>query len=164
MQDQPADRGRSGPRAVGEFSQRLTKKPLGKRGFTEASLIIEWPQIVGGDQALGSLPLKIAFPPGERTAGTLHIRVVSGGLAMEFNHREPLILQRINGYFGYGAVAKLKITQGPVPPRAPRRQVKPPAVLPPEQESALQDRLAAVDDPEIRDALARLGRNLAGRD
>ena len=160
MQDQPADRG---PRAIAEFSQRLTRKPLGQRGFTEASLIADWPLIVGEDQARGSLPLKISFPPGERAGGTLHLRVVSGGLAMEFSHREPLILQRINGYFGYGAVAKLKVTQGPVPPRARRPKAKAPTSLPAEQESALQQRLAAVEDPEIREALARLGRNLAGR-
>jgi hypothetical protein len=153
----------SGPRSVGEFAQRLTKKPLGKRGFTEASLVSDWGHIVGEAQALGSLPLKIVFPPGERVGGTLHLRVASGGLATEFNHLEPLILQRINGYFGYGAVARLKITQGPVPKRAPKKSVKPRATLPPEQELALQDKLSAVPDPDIREALARLGRNLAGR-
>jgi hypothetical protein len=163
MQDQPADRGQSGPRALAEFSQRLTKKPLGKRGFTEQSLITDWPQIVGEAQALGSLPVKISFPSGERAAGTLHVRVVSGGLAMEFNHREPLILQRINGYFGYGAVAHLKITQGPVPKRAGRHTVQPPPSLSGAEESALQVTLAAIDDPELREAFARLGRNLAGR-
>jgi len=163
MQDQPADRGQSGPRALAEFSQRLTKKPLGKRGFTETSLITDWPQIVGEAQAIGSLPVKISFPSGERAAGTLHVRVVSGGLAMEFSHREPLILQRINGYFGYGAVAHLKIIQGPIPPRAARRAAKPPPSLSADQESALQARLSGVADPELREALARLGRNLAGR-
>jgi hypothetical protein len=156
MQDQP------GPRAIGEFSQRLTKKPLGRRGFTEASLVADWAHIVGEAQALGSLPLKISFPAGERAGGILHVRVASGGLATEFSHLEPLILQRVNGYFGYGAVARLKVTQGPVPPRAPKRRAKPVAVLSPERERALQERLAAVEDPEIREALARLGRNLAG--
>ena len=152
----------NGPRAIGEFSQRLTRKPLGKRGFTETALIAEWPLIVGADQALGSLPLKIVFPPGERRDGTLHVRVASGGLALEFSHREPLIISRINGYFGYGAVARLKIVQGPVTPRA-RRAVKAPPVLAPEQEKALQATTSVVEDPEIREALTRLGRNLAGR-
>ena len=154
MQDQ------SGPRAVGDLAGRLTKQHLGKRGFTEASLISEWATIVGEAQALGSVPLKIQFPPGERAGGTLHVRVASGGLATEFNHREPLILQRINGYFGYGAVARLKITQGSVPKRPPKKAVKPRPVLTPDQEQALQDRLAAVTDPELREALAKLGRNL----
>jgi len=156
MQDQP------GPRAIGEFSQRLTKKHMGRRGFAEASLVADWACIVGEAQSLGSLPLKITFPAGERTSGTLHVRVASGGLATEFSHLEPLILQRVNGYFGYGAVARLKLTQGPVPPRPPKRRAKPAPVLPPERERALQDKLAGVEDPELRDALARLGRNLAG--
>jgi len=149
-----------GPRALGDLTQRLAKTHLGKRGFTEASLVTDWAHIVGEAQSLGSLPLKIVFPQGERAGGTLHVRVASGGLATEFNHLEPLILQRINGYFGYGAVARLKITQGPVPKRERKKQAKPPAVLPPEQEQALQDRLAAVTDPDLREALAKLGRNL----
>jgi hypothetical protein len=163
MQDQPPDRGQFGPRAINEFSRLLTKKPLGKRGFTEAGLITEWAVIVGESQSLGSLPLKISFPPGERSGGTLHVRVVSGGLAMEFSHREPLILQRINGYFGYGAVSRLKITQGSVPPRTPKPSVTGPPVLAAEDERKLQDKLARIDDPDIKDALARLGRRLSGR-
>jgi hypothetical protein len=162
MQDQPPDhRGQFGPRAINEFSRLLTKKPLGLRGFTETALIAEWSVIVGEAQSLGSLPVKITFPAGDRSNGTLHVRVVSGGLAMEFNHREPLILQRINGYFGYGAVARLKITQGPVPPRLPKKNQSGPPILPPEEERSLQDKLALIDDPELRDALARLGRRLS---
>lgn len=164
MQDQPADRGQFGPRSIADFSQRLTQKCLGKRGFTESGLIAEWPQIVGEAQAQGSLPLKISFPAGERSGGTLHLRVVSGGLAVEFTHREPLILQRINGYFGYSAVTRLKVSQGPVPPRPKRRQMEAVPVLPPAQEAQLQARLAGIEDERLREALARLGRNLAGRD
>jgi hypothetical protein len=158
MQDRPAHAG--APRAIGEFARRLTEKPLGRRGFAEAGLIAEWPVIVGQDQARGSLPLKIAFPAGERSGGTLHVRVASGGLAMEFHHREPLILARINAYFGYGAVTRIRITQGPVPPRPARRKPPPPPELPPDREQDLQDRLSAIDDPELRAALARLGRSI----
>jgi hypothetical protein len=157
------DRTLPGPKAIAEFSRTLTKAHLGKRGFAEASLVTHWAEIVGTAQALGSLPLKIAFPREERTGGVLHVRVATGGLATEFQYRKELIVARINSHFGYGAVADLRITQGHVPPRAPKRAPPPPPVLPPDQEMSLQATLSGVQDEEIREALARLGRRLAAR-
>ncbi|HMA52000.1 MAG TPA: DciA family protein [Magnetospirillaceae bacterium] len=157
------DRTLPGPKAIAEFSRQLTKQPLGKRGFSEVSLITNWPEIVGQAQALGSVPLKIAFPREERSGGTLHVRVSTGGLATEFQYRKELIISRINSHFGYGAVADLRITQGHVPPRMPRKKTPPPPVLPAEQENDLQQRLAGVEDDEMREALAKLGRRLAAR-
>jgi hypothetical protein len=155
------DRTLPGPKAIAEFSRKLTRDPLGKRGFGEASLVTNWAEIVGTAQALGSLPLKIAFPRDERTGGTLHVRVSTGGLATEFQYRKELILSRINSYFGYGAVADMRITQGHVPPRAPKPAAKPAPVLPAAQEQELQASLAGIEDEEMREALARLGRRLA---
>jgi len=157
------DRTLPGPKAIAEFSRQLTRKHLGKRGFAEASLVTNWAEIVGTAQALGSLPLKIAFPRDERAGGVLHVRVATGGLATEFQYRKELILSRVNSHFGYGAVADLRITQGHVPPRAPKKAVLPPPVLPPDQENALQQSLAGVEDEELRDALAKLGRRLAAK-
>ena len=157
------DRTLPGPKAIAEFSRQLTKQPLGKRGFAEVSLITHWPEIVGEAQALGSVPLKIAFSREERTGGILHIRVATGGLATEFQYRKELIVSRINGHFGYGAVADLRITQGHIPPRQPKKKVLPPPVLPADQEQALQQSLAGIEDEEMREALASLGRRLAAR-
>ena len=157
------DRTLPGPKAIAEFSRQLTKQPLGRRGFAETSLITNWPEIVGQAQALGSVPLKIAFPREERTGGVLHVRVSTGGLATEFQYRKELIISRINSYFGYGAVADLRITQGHIPPRPPKKSVLAPPVLPPDQELDLQKSLSDVEDDEMRDALARLGRQLAAK-
>jgi protein-disulfide isomerase len=44
---------------------------------------------------------------------------VAEGRALEFQHLGPRIIERINGYYGYEAVAALKILQGTVAP--PRR-------------------------------------------
>lgn len=155
-------RGGAGPRAVGEMTERLTRRPLGKRGFAAAALIAEWPAIVGAVLAATTLPLKIAYPPGERAGGGLHIRVASGAMATQLAHLEPLLLQRINGHFGYGAVARLVITQGPVPRRPPRRIPAEPC-LDAQAEAALGEKLATVEDPELKAALASLGRHLAAR-
>jgi hypothetical protein len=149
-----------GPRAIAETVARLTRKPLGQRGFVESQLIAEWPAIVGSALGQASMPLKIVFPRGERAGGILHIRTASGGIAIELQHLQPLVLQRINGHFGYAAVVGLSLVQGPLPPR---RRRKPPVepLLPPAEEVRLAERLAIVEDPELRAVLARLGRRLA---
>ncbi len=135
---------------------------MGRRGFTEAALIAEWPSVVGSMLGTATLPLRIAFQRGERAGGTLHIRVASGAMATQLQHQEPLIVQRINGYFGYGAIARLAISQGPVVRRPVRR---PPAApeLTPQQELELSQRLSGIDDPDLKAVLSALGRHLAGR-
>ncbi|MBO0743100.1 MAG: DUF721 domain-containing protein, partial [Hyphomicrobiaceae bacterium] len=69
---------------------------------------------------------------------------------------------RINSYFGYAAVAELRILQGPVgaEPRS-----TPLAASPSRPAShALTAEVAQIADPGLRDALARLGAEVkAGR-
>ncbi len=148
------------PRAIGALTAKLVAKPLGKRGFAAASLVAGWPAIVGETLASGTLPLRVAFARGARTQGVLHLRVASGALALQLQHLEPLILERVNVHFGHAAVSRLALTQGPVPRRAVRRPAAPPPEAP--LDAALAQRIEAVPDAELRDALAGLGRLLAG--
>jgi len=150
-------------RAIGDMTARLAKPSLGKRGFAEAELVAQWPNIVGSLLGTRSVPVKIAFPPGDRVGGTLSVRVASGALATELQHLEPQIRQKVNAFFGYGAVARLAISQGPVPKRSQQKPPPPEPPMDPTAEDALQQRLAAVDDSELRAILEGLGRRLAPR-
>jgi hypothetical protein len=152
-------RGGAGPRAIGETAVRLTRRSLGKRGFVEAALVAEWPVIVGSMLSTDTMPLKIRFPRGERSGGVLLLRCGSGTTATLVQHQEPFLVERINSYFGYGAVARLSISQGPVPKRQERRRPAPPA-LSRNQEEDLARTVDGVEDPGVREALAALGRHL----
>jgi hypothetical protein len=137
---------------------RVTRRTLGRHGLAEGGLIADWTAIVGAMIAERSLPLRLSFAGGERREGTLHVRV-SGALALELQHLEPQILERINGYFGYRAVGRLKIHQGPVPvERRDRRDAPPP--LAPDAEAEIGNLVAVVDDDGLRQALRDLGRSL----
>jgi hypothetical protein len=143
---------------------RVTRRTLGRHGLAEGGLIADWSSIVGAMIAERSLPLRLSFTGGERREGTLHVRV-SGALALELQHLEPQILERINGFFGYRAVGRLRIHQGPVPvERRARREPPPP--LAPAAEAEIGSLVAAVEDDGLRRALQELGRSLrrsAGR-
>ena len=57
--------------------------------------------------------MKIAFQRKERTGGALHVRV-DGAFAVELQHIAPLVIERVNAYYGYTALARLALHQAPV--------------------------------------------------
>ena len=89
---------------ISNFAAKL----LGKKGVIEMKILSEWKNIVGQDLAEHSLPEKISFAKDQRDNGVLHLAVTSGAFAIEISHNTPLILEKINTYFGYKAVTKIK--------------------------------------------------------
>ncbi len=151
------DKRRGGPpKAIAGHVPALTRKALGKRGLAEANLLTDWPTIIGAEQAKVCQPDKLTFPRGERRDGTLHLRVAPVA-ALELQHEAPRLIERINGYFGYAAVADVRLVQAPlkkrnpIPPRRAKKRVDP------ARQSELAHRLEAVEDPEMRQTLNRLG-------
>ena len=142
-------------RAVGQELPRVAGRILGKQGLGEAQLVSEWAAVVGPELAATTLPVRLSFPAGGRRNGTLKLRVTSTA-ALAVQHREPQILERINGFFGYGAVARLALVQGPLPEstRSGAREAQP---LTPAQAAALADSVSQVLDPGLKSALERLG-------
>ena len=149
---------RAGLRALAVSLPRVTKRLFGTRGFAEGGLVADWPGIVGTELAARCRPGKLAFARGaERRNGTLTLRV-EAPFATEVQHMAPQIMERINGYFGYGAVARLRLQQVPYSPGPAPEQPEPGLDAEPSPELAA--RLNAVEDPELRAALSRLGRAL----
>jgi len=146
-------------RAVGQELPRIAGRALGKRGLGEAHLLSEWASVVGAELAAETLPLKLAFPPGERRNGTLRLRVTSAA-ALAVQHREPQIIERINGFLGYPAVRRLALIQGPLPGEAQGRP-PPPRPLTPEEARLLDRSLSQVPDSGLKSALQRLGAAIA---
>ncbi len=153
---------RGGLRAIAAEVPRIAAPVLGKRGFGEAQLIAQWPATIGEQLAGSTMPERLRFHRGERRQGTLHLRV-SPAAALEVQHREPVLLERINAFFGYAAVARLALRQGPIPKAAApsRRSLRP---LTDAQRDGLDRRLAGIEDPALKAALLRLGEAVLGSD
>ena len=147
-------------KSIASSVSKVAAPILGRRGLAEAELILGWAAVVGEDLARDTLPIKLAFGKGERVDGTLHIKVVSAA-APEVRHREPQILERINSFFGYRAVAHLKLAQGPLP-TSPPAAPKPPRPLKAAETKALASSLDGIEDPELKAALERWGRAVLG--
>jgi hypothetical protein len=87
---------------------------------------------------------------------TLVLRV-EGPMALEIQHASNVILERVNRFFGWNAVGRLALRQGPVS----RRQKPTPAHGPDEiQVEEVAKTLTSVEDEALRAALARLGASI----
>jgi len=114
--------------------------------------------IVGPRHARICTPESIRFPPGEKHDGILQLVVVPAHAPI-IQHVIPEIVERVNRFFGYNAVAKVKIRQDEVkapPSNAPKA---PPSLKPVPIE--LGDSLRDIGDPELRAVLESLARSMA---
>jgi hypothetical protein len=157
---------RSAPtaRAVGNFLARLLDPVARARGFASTALLTEWPAIVGKDLAAFTMPDKLvwprraeadgsgAAPPRRRPEGAILVLRVDGPRAIEVQHRTGAILDRVNTYFGYRAVAEMRFLQAPVAraePRTPQTSADTNTTRP-------TDLRCEFADSRLRDALLRL--------
>jgi hypothetical protein len=151
-----------GPRAIAGSLTQVTREVFGRRGLADGAILNDWPLIVGEHLARHSLPEKVQFPRGTRAGGTLYLRIDNGSMATELLHLEPLVIERINGYFGFKAVAGLRISQGPLVRSVERRRGSP-KPLAPSEEHGLAESLLDVADADLRRSLESLGRAVIGR-
>jgi len=147
------------PRAIAATLPKVTKPVLEKRGRAYAALIAEWSGMVGPHLAEVSLPERLTWPHSAETGGTLLVRV-SGAAATDFQHLAPQIMERINIFLGFTAVARLKLVQGPLPGRArvARRRPRP---LTAAEAQAIAASVKAVPDEAVKAALERFGQSIA---
>jgi hypothetical protein len=112
-------------RSVGTLVPKITQKVFEKFGFSTATLLTDWATIVGRDLAVYTAPDRLKWPRGyeggtdasEAAAGrpgaTLMLRV-EPARALDIQYKSRLVIDRINAYFGYRAVAEIRIVQAPL--------------------------------------------------
>lgn len=145
--------------------RELTRAVFARYGFAYADLIAQWPEIAGARVAQWSEPERIRWPrqsAGERKeGGTLVIRAMPGR-GLDLQHEAPRLIERINAFYGYGAIVQVKIVQAPLQRR--NRPPRPVLKLDDAARQSLESRIGPVEDPALKEALRRLGTGvLAGR-
>ncbi len=149
-------------RAISELMPEIGRTAFRRFGFIQSSVVTRWPEIVGERHARVCAPESIRFPPGEKSEGILQLVVVPAHAPI-ISHVIPEIIDRVNRFFGYKAVARVKIRQGDVkPPPAGGQTTAPPSLRPIPME--LGESLRDIGDPELRTVLESLARSLGGPD
>ena len=153
-QPEPARANRS--RAVAELLPAIGGAAFRKFGFVQSAIVSRWSDIVGERWANVSAPESLRFPPGEKRDGTLNL-LVKGAHAPMMQHITPEIMERVNRFFGYTAVARVQIRQGEIAAREPRRTPPSLKAMPAEMGQGLK----GIVDPELRAVLESLAAGVA---
>ena len=161
------------PRAVSDLLPEVGGAAFRRFGFVQSSIVSRWREIVGERYAGVSAPESIRFPPGKRSEGVLTL-VVEGAHAPLMQHVAPVIVERVNRFFGYSAVARVAFRQGAVKLAGVNPRKAPPSLrnigaasssgqcdqgreLP----ASLGDSLREIADPELKAVLEALARGVA---
>ena len=148
--------------AASDYVRKTVRKAGSSRGFAETRLLTRWEEIAGVDAAAICQPVKVSYAKGG--IGATLIVWCEGAHAPEVEMSAPQLIERVNAAYGYNAVSRIHITQSEQPPErsappgAPRRRK-----LTAEEERQVEDLIADVGDPSLKEALRRLGRNVKSR-
>ena len=145
-------------RPIGDLMPEIGRTAFRRFGFVQSSVVTRWPEIVGPHHARVCSPEAIRFPPGEKVEGILQLVVVPAHAPL-IQQVIPEIIDRVNRFFGYKAVARVKLRQGAVTPTLADKPAKPPPSLKPIP-LELGDSLRDIGDPELRTVLESLARSL----
>ena len=126
-------------------------------GFVQSAIVSRWSEIVGERYARVSSPESIRFPAGAKSGGALTL-LVEGAHGPLLQHLSPLIIERVNRFFGHNAIDRVIFRQGkPIAKRA--QPERPKAGQVPKE---LGEGLRQIADPELRACLESLAAKISG--
>jgi len=143
-------------RSAGDLVGAIGDQSFRRFGFVQSSIVRRWPEIVGERYAKVSSPESIRFPAGRKSSGVLTL-LVEGAHAPLMQHLAPMIIDKVNLFFGYAAVNRIVFRQGRPPAAAPRPER--PQLRPVPKE--LGEGLREIADPELRACLESLAARIA---
>ena len=149
-----------GLRRLPDLLTRVLEPAARRRGLAEAKLLAEWPTIVGPGLAARCQPIRLSKST-DRQGGVLVLHVASTA-ALELQHSELQVLERINGFFGYAAVSRLRLLQAPLPRSSARPAPPANRSVSDAEEIEIAQAVRDIRDPGLRAALGSLGRTLKG--
>ncbi len=163
FKSEPRSRTYEGLATLTRDMNALTKAIFGERGFVGVDLIANWQDIVGVELSKGVLPVRLTFPQHQRSNGILHVRTAGGAFALLFEHQKDKVIQRVNTYFGYPAIASIRLVQGAVKLQKPEpNEVEWP--LGDDEVQQLLQKVDSIEDDALRAQAFELGVAMIQRD
>ncbi|MDP2118415.1 MAG: DciA family protein [Hoeflea sp.] len=158
---------RKGSVQIAEIANGLIDPILARRAGINTLLLASWDEIAGEQFAGCSRPERIRWPrqdgPDETgggfTPGLLTV-ACEGARALFLMHQEAELIARVNSFFGYRAISQIRIVQKAIHVPARKPKARP---LDTGEKRRLAAMVDTVEDPKLREALARLGAGVIGR-
>ena len=142
---------------IGAAVERELSRSGSRDAIPLTALTAAWPTIVGDAIARQAWPLRVARD------GTLHVATVSATWANELTLLADEILTRLRVQLGPEAPQKVRYAVGPVPehealPNPTQGAGDPSVEVPPEIAAEASAAVAVIEDPDLRELVARAAR------
>jgi len=139
-----------------------------KRAGLSLDLLAVWPEIVGEDEATICRPQKVKWSKRASHEDVYEPAVLvircEPAAALFLQHDTDTILKKVNTYFGFEAVSRIQLIQGPVDAISSGKQSKgrpmDDSSAPAKHSAALELELDSVEDPDLRRALKKMGKGV----
>jgi len=157
------------PKKIGETLSKVNKKYSSKFGKNEFLIMSKWPQIVGTFFADHSEPDRISRVTEEFNEldepifkNFLHVKV-SPAAAVEFQHYKDTIIEKINSFFGYKAIADLRLQQNYIPKAKVNHKLNEMKISEEEKE-IIKNEIDVIHDEELQKSIVNLGASIKRED
>ena len=151
---------------IAELVPGILSETMARRTGMTLDLIAGWDDIAGPDYAPFTLPEKILWPrrasEDEPFEPATLVLACEGHHALFIQHAMPELIDRLNRFFGYGAVGRIRLVQKPVKKPAPAKKHHT-AELTADETRRLEEVLGHIDDEKLRSRLAKFGRGVIAR-
>ena len=147
---------------IGSVFVPLMKKALSSEELVCIDIIINWKEIVGDQLASFCRPIKTKFNPKDNQR-TLFLEVPTGAFAVEVQHKESYIINKINAYFGYQTLHKINITQNMnmlQKPIVASEPISESIDITEEEKQVLSKITSEIKDEKLRKILTKLGKDV----
>ena len=159
------------PKKIGDTLGKVNRAFSNKYGKTEFLILSKWPQIVGSFFAEHSEPDKISrltedFDEFDQPIfkNFLHVRV-SPAAAVEFQHYKDTIIEKINSFFGYKAIADLRLQQNFIPKKKNEQPLKSERFEATDNEKELvKKEMQNIKDKDLEKSIVNLGLSINRED
>lgn len=155
----------SGFKQTGKLLEARIRKAGEGRGFAVARLLTHWDEIAGPDISSQCRPVNVGY--GRKGFGATLTVLTTGAFAPLLQAQLPRLRERVNGCYGYNAIARIRITQtaptGFAEPNATFTPAPAPAKPAPAVARQARTETAEIQNDELRAALSRLGAHVLSR-
>lgn len=164
----PARKRSRGFQRAGQTARSAIGQIAGKKGFAEPEVLLRWSEIAGESISTICRPVKVHYGASKGLGATLIVQTDSAR-APEVEHLGPTIVARVNQFYGYRAVSRLKVTQSTGLARAggfaeDRTGFSGPDTAPKDADLTRAAQMTdGIENTDLKDALTRMGSHIFAR-
>ena len=149
----------NGFKQTGRLLSGQIRKASESKGFAQSKLLTHWHEIAGEALAAISRPVEVSY--GRGGLGATLTLLTTGANAPMLEMQKEQLREKVNGLYGYNAIARIRITQtaatGFAEGQVAFERAAPAPQAAPKTTAAARDAAKTIEDEGLRLALERLG-------